>query len=172
MKTYYFAYGANTNIRCMEQRCPEAVWSGTATLPGYALRFRVHADIEPSDKDNVLGVLWYIDEDVLKSLDHFEGFPHYYTRFEAEVWQDGEPIRALVYMMTDQTFEDKPSKDYLQRCIEGYEDNNVPTLQLFEALDNLKRNPQWDPVFERIKKTPQREFKEAILKNEYYDLDD
>jgi gamma-glutamylcyclotransferase (GGCT)/AIG2-like uncharacterized protein YtfP len=171
MNQYMFSYGANTNIPSMRERCPSAKWCGTATLPGYALRFRIHADIELDPDAAVHGVLWYIDDEVLQALDYYEGYPYYYTRITVEVWQDGEPMQALVYVMNDQSWEDLPSKDYLMRCQAGYISSNVPVDQIDEALAHLRESPQWDPVFNRMKKTAAREFGESILKAEYYDED-
>jgi len=169
---YYFGFGANTNIKSMAHRCPNAKWTGTATLPGYTLRFRIHADIERNDNARVFGVLWQIDQETLDLLDQYEGYPTYYTRIEAEVWQDGEPIRALVYMMNDQSYEDMPSKDYLKTCTDGYEGSHVPIAQIYEALEHVKSDTHWDPVFNRMKPTDSQLFSRAINKNEYYDLDD
>jgi len=156
----------------MAQRCPTAKWAGTATMPGYALKFRVHADVEPNENTSVLGVLWIVDDEAIQILDGYEGYPHYYTRFDAQVWQDGEPITALVYKMVDQTFQDMPNKQYLTLVTEGYQQSNVPTDQLSAAIEKVKTDPQWDPIFNRIKKTDARLFKEAIMKDEYYDMMD
>lgn len=155
----------------MADRCPNAIWAGTATLSDHVLRFRMHADVEPSPGHNVLGVLWLIDDDTLGCLDAYEGYPHHYDRSVATVWQDGEPILALVYRMVDQTYQDMPTPRYLELCRDGYQRSNVPTAQLDEAVEQVKRDPQWDPVFQRIKKTPERMFGEAVAKNEYDDLD-
>lgn len=168
---YYFGYGANTNLEHMAIRCPSAVWAGTAVLPRHALRFRIHADIEPDDSKSVLGVLWVIDEETLDSLDQYEGYPDYYTRIVTEVWQDGEPIKATVYMMTNQSFEDLPDQRYFAVCRDGYDGCNVPTAQLYEAIEHIKQSPQWDPVFNRIKETDARAFTRAVDKDEYYDID-
>jgi cation transport regulator ChaC len=119
----------------------------------------------------VHGVLWYIDDEVLQALDHYEGYPYYYTRIMVNVWQDGEPMQALVYVMNDQSWEDLPSKDYLLGCQEGYISSNVPVDQIDAALEHLRRSPHWDPVFNRMKRTAAREFGESILKAEYYEDD-
>jgi gamma-glutamylcyclotransferase (GGCT)/AIG2-like uncharacterized protein YtfP len=168
---YYFAYGANSVRSEMADRCPTANWVGTATLPDHVLRFRIHADVEPYQGDRVYGALWTIDDEALALLDKYEGYPHYYNRKMVQVWQDGEPITAMVYQMTDQTFQDLPHKDYFNRIRSGYEQCNIPHDQLDQALANLERDPQWDPIFRRIKVSPEREFKYAIMKAEYYDLD-
>lgn len=171
MQTYYFAYAANANRREMRERCPTAQWAGTATLPDHALRFRIHADVEPVKGSSVYGVLWSIDDAALALLDKYESYPYYYGREMVQVWQDGEPIQALVYRMVDQSFQDLPHRDYLSRVRDGYQQCNVPTEQIDAALANLERDPQWDPIFRRIKMSPEREFKAAILRPEYYDLD-
>lgn len=167
---YYFGYGANTNLEQMAIRCPTAVWAGTAVLPRHALRFRIHADIEPDLNKSVLGVLWRIDQETLDSLDQYEGYPEYYTRLVTEVWQDGEPIKAIVYMMTNQSFEDLPDNRYFSICRDGYDKCNVPTAQLYEAIEHIKQSPQWDPVFNRMKRTTAQDFDASVNKNEYYDL--
>jgi gamma-glutamylcyclotransferase (GGCT)/AIG2-like uncharacterized protein YtfP len=171
-QTYYFAYGANANRQDMAMRCPSAQWYGTATLPKHALRFRIHADVEQHDGSSVYGALWIIDDEALALLDQYEGCPYYYDRKIVQVWQDGEPILAMVYHMVDQSFQDLPTKDYLSRVRAGYDQCNIPTGQLDQALTNIERDPYWDPVFRRIKESPEREFKRAIMKPEYYDLDD
>lgn len=171
MLLYYFAYGANSNRQDMALRCPNAQWAGTATLADHQLRFRKHADVEPCQGSNVLGVLWLVDEPTLLLLDRHEGVPHYYQRQLAKVWQDGEPITAVIYQMVDQTFQDMPDNAYLAKCQAGYQQSNVPTDQLFFAIDLVKMDPQWDPIFNRIKVSPERSFAAAITKDEYWDLD-
>jgi gamma-glutamylcyclotransferase (GGCT)/AIG2-like uncharacterized protein YtfP len=168
---YYFAYGANANRSEMAERCPTAKWAGTATLPGHALRFRTHADVEPREGSRVYGVLWTIDAAALALLDQYEGYPHYYTREMVSVWQDGEPITAMVYHMVDQSYQDLPRKDYLSRVRDGYVQCNVPTDQLDRALSDIELDPRWDPIFRRIKPTAERQFKSAIMRPEYYDTD-
>ncbi len=170
-QTYYFAYGANANRQEMEIRCPSAQWAGTATLPDHALRFRIHADVEPNDGSSVYGVLWIIDDAALALLDQYEGYPYYYDRKMVQIWQDGEPILAMVYQMADQSYQDLPHRDYLNRVRAGYGQCNIPGDQLDRALANIEQDPQWDPIFRRIKVTPEREFLAAIMKAEYYDED-
>jgi gamma-glutamylcyclotransferase len=166
---YYFAYGVNAVRSEMAERCPNAQWAGTATLPNHALRFRVHADVEPFQNDRVYGALWILDDTALVLLDQYEGYPHYYDRKMVQIWQDGEPIAAMIYHMVDQSFQDLPHREYLSRVRSGYEQCNIPADQLDRALANIELDPQWDPIFRRIKISPEREFKAAIMKAEYYD---
>jgi hypothetical protein len=73
MKHYYFAYGMNTNLDSMAQRCPGALCLGSGYLEGYKFAFRLHADVElGSPDDRVDGVVWQLSDDDMDSLDAFE----------------------------------------------------------------------------------------------------
>lgn len=127
------AYGMNTNLAGMRQRCPTATLIGSAVLPNHKLKFRLHADIEPDVTSDVVGVLWEISEDDLVELDALEGYPTYYTRKTVEVCHNGSWVDALVYMMNDQGYEKEPDRNYLDCCIEGYSANNISINQLEDA---------------------------------------
>ena len=131
-----FSYGMNTNLKGMSHRCPTATVLGPAILPDYQFRFRLHADIEPSPGAEVAGVLWNISEDDLYALDILEGYPTYYTRFTVQVIHNNETVDAIVYMMTDQTYEEDPHLEYLDCCIQGYEANGLNINQLEEAYNS------------------------------------
>ena len=131
----YFAYGMNTNLTQMTTRCPGAVCLGPAWIDNYALVFRHFADIEPEVDSYCDGVLWEITEDNLVALDALEGYPYHYTRFSVVVNTDRGSDTALVYQMTDQSFEQPPSNHYFNTVYEGYEQNSVDTHQLIEILE-------------------------------------
>ena len=131
----YFAYGMNTNLDQMAARCPGAVCLGPAWIEGYALVFRHFADIEPAAGDWCDGVLWEITDDHLVALDRLEGYPYHYTRFTVVVHTDRGSDTALVYQMTDQSYEHPPSNHYFNTVYEGYEQNSVDTHQLIETLE-------------------------------------
>jgi gamma-glutamylcyclotransferase (GGCT)/AIG2-like uncharacterized protein YtfP len=145
----YLAYGMNTNLNGMQRRCPTAQVLGPATLSNYRLRFRLHADIEPKIGSEVVGVLWEISEDDLTALDMLEGYPTYYTRLTVPVIHDDKTVDAVVYMMTDQTYEEDPHLEYLDCCIQGYTDNGISIDQLEEAYNSalhetvIKNNRQY-----------------------------
>lgn len=40
MSKYYLAYGSNLSVAQMAQRCPDAVYVGTAVLTDYQLLFK------------------------------------------------------------------------------------------------------------------------------------
>lgn len=131
----YFAYGMNTNLDEMAARCPGAVCLGPAWINDYALVFRYFADIEPSAGNWCDGVLWEITDDNLSALDRLEGYPWHYTRFTVVVHTDRGSDTALVYQMTDQSYEQPPSGHYYNMVAEGYVQNSVPTDQLIANLE-------------------------------------
>ena len=131
----YFAYGMNTNLDEMAARCPGAVCLGPAWINDYALVFRYCADIEPAAGNWCDGVLWEITEDNLAALDQMEGYPYHYTRFSVMVHTDRGSDTALVYQMTDQSYEQPPSGHYFRMVAEGYVQNSVPTDQLVANLE-------------------------------------
>ena len=131
----YFAYGMNTNLDQMAARCPGAVCLGPAWINDYALVFRYCADIVPAPGNWCDGVLWEITDDNLVSLDALEGYPYHYTRFSVVVHTDRGADTALVYQMTDQSFEEAPSNHYFDMVLEGYQQNGVPVDQLTATLE-------------------------------------
>jgi gamma-glutamylcyclotransferase (GGCT)/AIG2-like uncharacterized protein YtfP len=136
MKHYYFAYGMNTNLDSMFQRCPGAQCLGPGQLEGYKFAFRNHADVElGGPDDSVDGVVWIIDDNHLLDLDSLEGFPHYYLRCRAWVHCDEIGwITAWIYTMADQYYVAVPAPGYVRMCMEGYQQNGVNTDQIENAL--------------------------------------
>ena len=130
----YFAYGMNTNLKGMANRCPNAVSLGAARLLGYRFRFAGPADVQPDRNEYVDGVLWEITEDCLHSLDMLEGYPYYYNRRYRQVEFEGKIVRALVYYMNPGHKNHAPSQGYFDMVLEGYCDHGVPTEQLYEKV--------------------------------------
>jgi gamma-glutamylcyclotransferase (GGCT)/AIG2-like uncharacterized protein YtfP len=136
----YFAYGMNTNIKEMAQRCPDAKNLGHARLAGYRFRFAGHADIVPHANGLVEGVLWEITDRCLTALDNLEGFPYYYDRKEVTVVTDTGVEEALVYYMTEGMPEGMPSTGYRDMVMDGYTQNHIPVNQILEALSSIRYN--------------------------------
>jgi len=139
----YFAYGMNTNLMSMAQRCPAAVPLGHAIIKNYRLRFAVHADIVPQANTYVDGVLWEVSDKCIESLDLTEGYPFYYDKKIVTAQHNGVNVDTLVYVMVGREEESEPGKRYYQMCMEGYLENGIPTAQLSEALDN-KFKPRYN----------------------------
>jgi gamma-glutamylcyclotransferase (GGCT)/AIG2-like uncharacterized protein YtfP len=139
----YFAYGMNTNIMSMAQRCPAAVPMGHAIIENYRFRFAVHADIVPEHGAYVDGVLWEVTDTCVESLDQTEGYPFYYDKRIVTANHNGKDMDTLVYVMVPNHPDSEPGKTYYQMCTEGYLENGIPTAQLTEALDN-KFKPRYN----------------------------
>lgn len=128
-----FAYGINTNPEEMAFRCPGAISHGHAKLVNHRFRFAVHADVEECTGSYVDGVLWEIDENHLRTLDHLEGVPEYYNRVAAAVVHGARTYHALVYRMQPGQEDRAPTHSYFNRVKQGYLAHQVPTDQ----IDNL-----------------------------------
>lgn len=141
----YFAYGMNTNLNSMAQRCPGAVCIGPAELRDYRFSFRLHADVELAYGHRVEGTLWLLDQHHMDALDQCEGYPDYYIRHqvwaypapgvvEPDMLEDNGAVKAWVYEMAEKHNETAPSQSYYNHCYEGYEQNGLDTMQLENAV--------------------------------------
>ena len=66
-KKYYLAYGSNLSMRQMAERCPDAVYVGTAVIPDYQLLFKGSLTgscltIEKKKGSKVPVLVWQISE--------------------------------------------------------------------------------------------------------------
>ena len=98
----YIAYGSNMVEEQMAYRCPNARLIGMGQLPNHRLEFYLHATVERSRAHgaSVPVAVWEIDEEDEKNLDHYEGFPKYYTKHKRKVvMDDGSQIEGMVYIM-------------------------------------------------------------------------
>lgn len=130
----YFAYGANTNVSGMSQRCPRAQDLGPAQLLDHEFMFATHAHVRPKSGQRVWGVLWLITADCLHSLDMFEACPHYYQRHLALIKRGRFNLcYAWVYAMTHDPRHSPPDSRYLNIVKQGYEDHGLDTKVLFDS---------------------------------------
>jgi len=127
MTKYYIAYGSNLSIDQMARRCPEATAFGTAELDGWQLLFKGPATIKRKKGRTTPVLVWTITESDEKSLDRYEGYPHYYIKRDLEVkvtpLSGGEPVTvtAMVYIMTDCRSLHAPTAGYYGVLDEGYQ---------------------------------------------------
>lgn len=141
-RRYYFAYGSNCNLRQMAVRCPRAARIGAVTLRNYTLGFNGRnngdgvATIRRKNGAEVKGVLWAITANCEKVLDRYEGYPYLYGKNTVTVYkEDGEAIRAMVYVMTaEYDYPSMPSKNYYDGISEGFTENGIPLDTLRFAL--------------------------------------
>jgi len=130
----YFAYGANTNVSGMSQRCPQAQSLGSAQLLDHDFMFATHANVQPRSGQRVWGVLWLITAECLHSLDMFEGYPHYYQRYLALTKRGRFNLcYAWVYAMTHDPYHSPPDLRYFNLVKQGYEEHNLDTKVLFDS---------------------------------------
>jgi gamma-glutamylcyclotransferase len=129
----YFAYGMNTNLAQMNQRCPSARALGAARLDGYRLEFKSYATIVPSPKDSVEGVLWTITESDEWALDMLEGYPEFYQKISVAVAQNDIKHIAMTYIMTPREQNHAPSDGYYSMVSEGYQQFGLSQRQLLDA---------------------------------------
>jgi gamma-glutamylcyclotransferase (GGCT)/AIG2-like uncharacterized protein YtfP len=80
------------------------------------------------------GVLWTIDNFHLNSLDHLEGFPHYYNRRALRVAHEDRVVPAETYFMQPGNLDNLPGQGYFDMVVEGYREHQVPTEQLFNSV--------------------------------------
>jgi gamma-glutamylcyclotransferase (GGCT)/AIG2-like uncharacterized protein YtfP len=134
-----FAYGANTNMKSMANRCPGAICLGPAWLDGYAFRWRRFADIElAAEDDYVIGLLWEIDDIHLASLDDYEGFPDHYFRQRVKIQTRNRVYTGWAYMMVEQGKESLPHEEYKAALFEGYAENDISTDQMELGFKRIK----------------------------------
>lgn len=145
MKTYYLAYGSNLNVKQMKYRCPNAKRIGKATLNGYRLMFKgvegcAYLTIEKDENFEVPLGVWEVNEEDMKSLDIYEGYPNFYYRkeFQIELIRDDgdkENIAGIAYIMWEKNKLGSPRDSYLQTCSEGYKSFGFDRKYLIDAYD-------------------------------------
>lgn len=132
MSKYYLAYGSNLSMAQMAQRCPEAVYIGTAEIPDYQLLFKgsqsgSYLTVEPKSGSSVPVLVWRISDRDEFRLDRYEGCPTFYykTTMQVKVHSllDGSSLGkldALIYIMHEERQLGCPTLHYYDVCLEGY----------------------------------------------------
>jgi gamma-glutamylcyclotransferase (GGCT)/AIG2-like uncharacterized protein YtfP len=140
---FYFAYGANLNIRNMSVRCPNAKPIVPITLNDMQLVFRGVADIEHKQGAILHGAIWDITDECEASLDIFEGYPSLYrkeyftVKLSDQLAKDfGDTADVLVYRMNRDGYS-PPSHMYYETIRQGYRDFNLDPTNLIQARDSF-----------------------------------
>jgi gamma-glutamylcyclotransferase (GGCT)/AIG2-like uncharacterized protein YtfP len=137
MKTYYLAYGMNTNLDSMKFRCPKATSLGKVTLVDHKLAFKQFCDAEYAPGYTMECALWNITTECEDSLDRLEGYPHFYGKKEVKVQWNDKTIRAMIYYMPKGYELDTPGEGYLNTVTEGYSHHSMDIKQIIKALEDL-----------------------------------
>ena len=151
-KRLYVAYGSNLNVEQMRWRCPGARIIGTGELRDWRLLYKgsrtgSYLTLEPCPGRMVPVAVWEVTEEDERSLDRYEGFPHFYGKTELELPIRGirsgrvKNRRCFVYLMQDGRRCGIPSKAYIQTCREGYEsfgfDPSILSAALKDTLEEM-----------------------------------
>ncbi len=124
-------------------RCPTARRIGSAILRHHKLVFRGLADIEDSKSDIVSGALWTITPGCEASLDEYEGHPFLYQKkIVAVIHQIHGEMKAMAYVLRRKTTLKPPAVRYVELISKGYRDFSIPMSQLFNAVNEAKREYQ------------------------------
>lgn len=140
----YIAYGSNLNLGQMANRCPTATVVGTTYINDYELVFRggsncAVATIEKKKGSRVPVTVWDIKDFDEKRLDAYEGYPRLYKKEDFKIELNGEKITAMAYVMTPGHELGVPSDYYYNVIYQGYEDNELDTEILEDALENTMK---------------------------------
>ncbi|MBE6725066.1 MAG: gamma-glutamylcyclotransferase [Ruminococcaceae bacterium] len=145
-RVYYIAYGSNLNVEQMSRRCPGARPLGTTLLQNWQLSFKgsktgAYLTIDPAPRALVPAVVWEVTQSDIEALDHYEGYPVFYTKKEIEVTYRGirthraRTVTAFVYTMTEGRPVGIPTNSYVRTCAIGYDEFGFNKQFLWSALD-------------------------------------
>lgn len=135
MKHYLFTYGMLTNTNIMDQG---AVSLGAAVIQDWQFEMLTFANVRSEPGSAAEGVLWEINDEILKSCDWREGYPSLYNRVEVNaVLKDtpyAEPVKCWVYTLTPRgrtSYLGSRASDHYVSCVaEGYRQHRVDLDQL------------------------------------------
>ena len=131
MRTQYFCYGSNMNIKRMNDRGIKPSSIESAILKNYKLVFNKiasgkigesYANIVPEKGCIVEGVLYRISSEAIKILDKFEGHPKHYIRSDIQViMKNGNNVTAITYIATQNKVKDGllPGQEYMAHLLAG-----------------------------------------------------
>ena len=150
MSKYYLAYGSNLSVAQMAQRCPDAVYVGTAMLNDYQLLFKGsqsgnYLTVEPKKGYKVPLLVWKISDRDESWLDRYEGYPKYYYKKEFQVTVTGiktgkkRERKAFAYILDENRPSGVPSMSYVMTCLWGYRNFGFDSKQLLHAIDESKK---------------------------------
>lgn len=148
-KKYYLAYGSNLNLNQMAFRCPNARPIGIMNLKDYRLVYKGRADefsyltIEKCEGSIVPLGLWEVSYFDVFSLDSYEGYPTFYSKYYILIKIGDKNKKALIYVMNEYFDYHLPSEEYINTCLEGYEnfgfDRVILDRALKDTIDNLPK---------------------------------
>ena len=111
-------------------------------LPDYLLAFNKQsadggkANIQHSPGDEVEGILYFVKEDDLLTMDAYEGVAQkQYKRQDFEVMDlSGHPMPAVAYVALNTGPESRPTNEYLNYLLEG---EHLLSLEYISRLEEI-----------------------------------
>lgn len=142
----YFAYGSNLNRRQMGERCPGARPLYRARIPDHRLGFTGTsqawgggtATIILAPGEDLWGAVYEVDEACLGTLSDWEG-PAYALSATECLTQEGERVRAHLFVKIRELDERPPSERYVEVIRGGFADWGLDPQLLDRAVDRARR---------------------------------
>ena len=127
----------------MAARCPDADIVGTGVIRDYELVFKgglsgTYLTIRPKKGEAVPVAIWDVSSSDRLALDRYEGYPGLYYRRTLPVETDQGAIGGFVYIMREDKPLGMPSHEYLQICMEGYDDFGFDEKLLMKAMKRTR----------------------------------
>lgn len=148
-KKYYLAYGSNLNLSQMKYRCPNARPIGNINLKNYRLVYKgqkndfSYLTIEEYEGSNVPLGLYEVSYSDIFSLDNYEGYPTFYSKFYIPIKIGNKTKKALIYIMNQCFDYHLPAEEYVLTCMDGYDDfgfdKAILKKALVDTIDNLAK---------------------------------
>jgi gamma-glutamylcyclotransferase len=134
----YFSYGSNMSTTRLRARISSAKKFATAMLPGHALRFHKHGQMDDSAKCDafetgrsdhlVHGVVFQMAAEHVAILDDIEGVGLGYEKKEVFVELiNGEIIQSFTYYATHIDASLKPLCWYVEHVLRGAREHALPS---------------------------------------------
>ena len=87
--------------------------------------------------------LWEVSYFDVFSLDSYEGYPTFYSKYYIPIKIGDKNKKALIYVMNEYFDYHLPSEEYINTCLEGYEnfgfDRVILDRVLKDTIDNLPK---------------------------------
>jgi|TARA_B100001964_G_scaffold148572_1_gene163735 hypothetical protein len=139
---HYFAYGSNMSARRIRHRLGWSPPRIAVTLQDYLLAFNKQsadggkANIQVSSGDEVEGILYFVKEGDLLTMDTYEGVSErQYKRLDIEVIDlSGRPMPAVAYVALNTGPESRPTVEYLNYLLEG---EHLLSLEYVSRLEEI-----------------------------------
>ena len=130
--TRYAAYGSNMDEDAMKKRCPNSKLIGTATIPGFELKFNGCATIRKQEGASTPVFIWDIHQSDWAALDMYEGYPGYYRK-ETLFVDNGAAAEVYIMNCDDQAYR-RPLPSYYKTIETAYKKAGIEITPLEEAL--------------------------------------